>query len=38
MHKKVIKLLKGRRDDILVNIVKKNQKSLAEVYAQHEMF
>lgn len=37
-HKRVIKSLKRKRDAISVEIVKENQKNLAEVYAQQEIF
>lgn len=36
--KRVIKSLKGRRDDTSVHLIKENQKNLAEIYAQQETF
>lgn len=37
-HKRIIKTLKGHRDDRSAHILKENQKNLAEVYAQQETF
>lgn len=36
--KKAIKMLKGRRDDVSIAVLKKEQKSLSEIYTQQEVF